>query len=213
MFIRSGNILAIFRQIMAVICVAAALLVSAELQAFALDKVTARECVRGDCQQGDGTLELTTAWGKGRYVGEFQDGEFHGYGRLVLPISFLDREVYVGHWHEGQRSGRGKHWNGRGNLYIGEWQNDKRHGQGSYFFNLARWEENRHTEFWLKENTENYTGEFVNDHYQGHGVYRWLDGQRYEGEFFASQKHGFGTFYYATGTRREQYWEYDELIR
>ena len=22
-------------------------------------------------------------------------------------------------------------------------------------------------EYWLKENTENYTGEFVNDHYQG----------------------------------------------
>jgi len=213
MFIQTAKVLALFRQTSTVICAALALLASAELHAFALDEVTDRQCVRGDCQQGDGTLELATPWGKGRYVGEFVDGEFHGYGRLELPISFLDTEVYVGNWKEGQRSGRGKHWNGRGNLYIGEWENDKRHGQGSYFFNLGNWEENRHTEFWLQENTENYTGQFVNDHYQGHGVYRWPDGQRYEGEFFASDKHGPGTFFYASGTRREQYWEYGRLIR
>ena len=181
--------------------------------AFSLDSVTARECVRGDCQQGEGTLQLKTQWGEGFYRGGFENGQFHGQGRLELPISFLATEIYVGDWREGQRDGRGKHWNGKGNLYIGEWRNDKRHGQGSYFFNLPRWEENRHTEFWLKDNTENYTGEFVNDHYQGQGVYRWTDGQRYEGQFFASEKHGPGVFYYSTGVRREQFWEYGELIR
>jgi len=186
---------------------------STQALAFAMDEVTAQQCLRGDCQNGDGTLELANPWGKGRYVGEFKDGEFHGYGRLELPISFLDREIYVGNWREGDRSGRGTHWNGKGNLYIGQWADDKRNGQGSYFFNLPRWEENRHSEFWLKDNTENYTGQFVNDHYQGQGVYRWPDGQRYEGQFFASDKHGPGTFYYTTGTRREQYWEYGELLR
>ena len=186
---------------------------AAPAAALTLENVTNRECVRGDCQQGEGTLELKTPWGEGFYRGGFENGQFHGHGRLELPISFLAREVYVGDWRDGKRSGRGKHWNGEGNLYIGEWRNDKRHGQGSYFFNLPRWEENRHTEFWLKDNTENYTGEFVNDHYQGQGVYRWPDGQRYEGGFFASEKHGAGVFYYSTGTRREQYWEYGELIR
>ena len=44
-------------------------------------------------------------------------------------------------------------------------------------------------EYWLKENTENYTGEFVNDHYQGQGTYRWVNGHRYEG-LFAGDKHG-----------------------
>ena len=188
-------------------------LVSQPLFGLPLDSVTARECVRGDCENGDGTLELTTEWGKGRYVGEFVEGQFHGHGRLEIPISFLEKEIYVGQWREGERAGRGKHWNGRGNLYIGQWRDDKRNGQGSYFFNLPRWEENRHTEFWLRDNTENYTGEFVNDHYQGQGVYRWEDGQRYEGGFFSSDKHGEGTFYYPTGTKREQYWEYGELIR
>ncbi len=178
-----------------------------------LNSVTRQECVRGDCENGRGTLELSTEWGKGSYVGEFADGKFDGYGRLELPISFLENEVYVGNWNAGIREGRGTHWNGQGNLYIGQWRNDKRHGQGSYFFNLARWEENAHTEFWLQENTENYTGEFVNDHYQGQGTYRWPDGQKYVGEFFASDKHGPGTFYYATGTARQQYWEYGELLR
>ncbi len=213
---RQGHFRAIFRPTavcFAVILAAIAAFCSSAALAFAYDEITARECVRGDCQNGRGTLELNTQWGKGRYEGEFKDGEFHGYGRLELPLSFLDREIYVGHWVAGQRVGRGTHWNGRGNLYIGEWANDKRHGQGSYFFGLPRWEENRHTEFWLKENTENYTGEFVNDHYQGKGEYRWPDGQRYVGEFFASDKHGPGTFYYATGTKREQYWEYGELLR
>jgi len=190
-----------------------AMAVSTSAAALSLDSVTSRECVRGDCQQGEGTLELKTPWGAGFYRGSFEDGEFHGQGRLELPISFLNREIYDGNWRAGERSGRGKHWNGEGNLYIGQWRNDKRHGQGSYFFNLPRWEENRHTEFWLKDNTENYTGEFVNDHYQGQGVYRWADGQRFEGSFFASEKHGPGVFYYTTGVRREQFWQYGELIR
>ena len=73
--------------------------------------------------------------------------------------------------------------------------------------------ENEHTEFWLKENFENYTCGFVEDHYQGQGTYRWPDGQKYVGGFFASDKHGEGTFYYGTGTARQQYWQYGDLIR
>lgn len=178
-----------------------------------LQNVTGEVCVRGDCEEGDGTLELATPWGKGSYVGEFEGGEFHGYGRLEVPISHLEDEVYEGYWVDGARNGRGKHWNGRGNLYIGEWRDDKRHGKGSYFINLPEWRENEHSEFWLRDNTENYSGDFRDGHYHGQGSYRWPDGQRYEGGFFASEKHGPGTFYYPTGTRREQFWEYGEFLR
>ena len=111
------------------------------------------------------------------------------------------------------REGRGTHWNGEGKLYIGELRNDMRHGTGSYFFNIPSWKENEHTEFWLKDNFENYTGDFVEDHFQGKGIYRWPDGQRYEGGFFASDKHGEGTFYYTTGTSRKQFWNYGDLLR
>ena len=187
---------------------------SGSLFGQSLKSVTEETCLRGDCVSGEGTLELTTKFGKGRYTGGFLEGEFEGYGRLEMPISWTEKEVYVGNWERGLRVGRGTHWNGKGNLYIGQWRDNKRNGIGSYFFNLSDWRENQHSEYWLKENTENYTGEFVNDHYQGQGTYRWVNGHRYVGGFFAGDKHGFGTFYYAkTGTARQQLWNYGDFVR
>lgn len=183
------------------------------ISAQSLENVTEEECVYGDCDFGRGTMSLKTSWGLGEYVGNFKNGEFHGYGRLEIPISFTERSVYAGNWANGFREGRGTHWNGDGKLYIGEWRNNMRHGIGSYFFNMPDWQENKHTEFWLKDNYENYTGDFVEDHFQGQGTYRWQDGQKYVGGFFASDKHGAGTFFYVTGTSRKQYWNYGDLIR
>jgi hypothetical protein len=172
-----------------------------------------RECVYGDCENGRGTLEIRTPHGKAVYRGEFRNGVFYGYGRLEEPLSFTEKAIYAGNWINGRREGRGTFWDGKSNLYMGQWREDKRHGQGSYFFGLAEWNENQHTEFWLSRNTENYTGEFFNDLYQGRGVYRWKDGSRFEGGFFANEKHGFGTFYYSTGAAREQLWDYGDFIR
>ncbi|MDA0687080.1 MAG: hypothetical protein O2948_00440, partial [Proteobacteria bacterium] len=62
------------------------------LAAQSLESVSNEECVRGECVTGEGTLELTTPFGKGRYVGGFVDGEFHGYGRLEIPISWTQKE-------------------------------------------------------------------------------------------------------------------------
>ena len=189
-------------------------LISVNSSAQSLEGVTEEVCIRGDCINGEGSMELTTEFGKGRYVGNFLDGEFNGYGRLEMPISWTEKEAYVGNWEMGVREGRGKHWNGRGNLYIGQWRDNKRNGLGSYFFTLPGWVENQHSEFWLKENTENYTGEFVNDHFQGQGTYRWAEGHKFVGGFFAGDKHGQGTFYYAkTGTARQQVWNYGDFIR
>ncbi len=188
-------------------------LVSLAAQAQPLANVTAEQCIRGDCIEGNGRLELTTEWGKGSYYGGFREGEFHGHGRLEVPISFTQKEVYVGNWEMGVRSGRGTHWNGNGKLYIGQWRDDKRNGQGSYFFGLPEWRENQHSEFWLKENMENYTGEFVDDFYHGQGTFRWPGGQKFVGGFFANEKHGAGTYYYSTGVARQQYWEYGNFVR
>ncbi len=188
-------------------------LFSISSDAQALAEVTSEVCVYGDCSEGRGRLELTTPWGKGEYYGNFRDGEFHGNGRLTVPISFTERTVYVGNWDMGVRSGRGTYWNGRGKLYIGQWRDDKRNGHGSYFFGLREWRENEHSEFWLKENIENYTGNFVDDFYHGQGSYRWPGGQKYVGGFFANEKHGPGTYYYVTGTARQQVWEYGDFLR
>lgn len=177
-----------------------------------LDEVSEMKCVYGDCQQGRGTLELTTPYGKGEYIGNFRDGIFDGYGRLRVPISFMENSIYVGNWEMGVRNGRGTYWNGKGNLYIGQWKDDKRNGRGAYFFNLPEWRENEHSEFWLSENTENYSGDFVNDFYHGQGTFRWPGGQKYIGGFFANAKHGYGTYYYATGTKRNQLWHYGDFV-
>lgn len=172
-----------------------------------------RNCVFGDCLNGFGILEVRTDVGSDRYEGDFNDGSFHGSGRFEQMISNTGRSYYDGQWNMGSRNGRGTFWNGISNLYIGQWRDDLRHGQGSYFFGLTDWAPNRHTESWLRENVENYTGEFVDDLYQGNGTYRWPDGQRYVGTFFANEKHGAGTFFYTSGTRREQVWEYGRFLR
>ncbi|MFT6093313.1 MAG: hypothetical protein ACJA2Q_001209 [Pseudohongiellaceae bacterium] len=178
-----------------------------------LQEVTAENCILGDCVDGRGTMELSTQWGKGSYVGNFADSEFHGKGRLELPISFTSKSIYDGNWNMSVREGRGTYWNGTGDLYMGQWKGNKRNGLGSYFFNLGKWEENKNSEYWLKGNTENYSGEFLNDHYHGKGVFRWETGKRYEGNFFAGKKHGYGIFYYETGNTREQLWDYGDFVR
>jgi hypothetical protein len=186
---------------------------SASAYAQPLPVTTDKECVYGDCENGTGTMEIDTPAGKATYRGNFLNGEFHGYGRLEEPLSFVEKAVYAGNWENGIRNGRGTYWDGKKDLYIGQWRDNRRHGRGSYFVNLMEWRENEHTEFWLSQNAENYTGEFVNDLYQGEGVYRWKNGSRFEGGFFANDKHGFGTFYYETGTARKQLWDYGDFIR
>ena len=188
-------------------------LLSLSVCAQPLANVTAETCVRGDCINGSGRLELETQWGKGEYTGNFREGEFHGTGRLEVPISFTAKEIYTGNWDMGIRAGRGTHWNGRGKLYIGQWKDDKRNGRGSYFFGLSEWRENEHSEFWLRENLENYTGDFVDDFYHGQGTFRWPGGQKFVGGFYANEKHGPGTYYYVTGVAREQVWEYGNFLR
>jgi hypothetical protein len=178
---------------------------------FVLQEIS-RTCIYNDCQNGYGTLEITTNVGKNLYRGNFKDGKYHGNGKLEEMLTVTTRAYYDGNWDMGIRSGRGTYWNGEGNLYIGQWRDDKRHGQGSYFFGVKDWTPNKYSEFWLSENVENYTGGFQNDLYHGNGTYRWPDGQRYVGEFFANDKHGPGTFYYSTGSIRPQVWEYGELL-
>lgn len=208
----SINRISLIRPLAAVLYLAFGLFSQASI-AQSMAEVTEETCVFGDCVNGNGRLELATPFGKGLYSGNFLDGEFDGSGRLEIPISFLEESIYVGNWDKGIRSGRGTYWDGKGDLYIGQWRDNERNGRGAYFINLPRWNENEHSEFWLAENTENYSGEFVDDNYQGQGTYRFASGAKYVGGFFANNKHGPGTYYYATGVGREQMWNYGDFVR
>lgn len=176
-------------------------------------------CQRGDCMNGYGVLVEETDRGLTLYRGEFREGQYHGDGRL----EFLDEgEVYDGDFFLGKKQGRGILWNRSANwnrinnvydVYIGNWRNDRRNGQGTQAFNVENWSDsNRHTESWLVDNTENYTGDFVNDVFSGQGTYRWADGTKYTGGWAANKKHGRGYFDFGTGIRSERIFEFDVQV-
>lgn len=172
-------------------------------------------CIRGDCENGQGILVERTEKGRMVYRGGFKDGEFHGSGRLV----YVDEHSgYNGQWNMGKREGRGTQWkrvepvNNAYDVYIGQWKNNRRNGQGSQFYKVENWDENKYGVQWMRENTENYTGEFQNDVYNGHGTYHWPNGVKYVGEWAANMKHGEGYFDYGNGMISRRKYEFGERV-
>ncbi|CCQ89802.1 exported hypothetical protein [Nitrospina gracilis 3/211] len=95
----------------------------------------------GECGNGRGTLLLESG---DHYVGEFQDGAYHGYGTLNQATG----EHYTGEWRHGLRHGQGTQVWPNGDRYTGGWKLDRRHGPG--IFNKAdgtgqsgRWQDGR----------------------------------------------------------------------
>jgi len=166
-------------------------------------------CISGDCTTGKGTLVEETERGLRTYRGDFVNGKFHGFGRL----SYNDEgEHYKGRFRNGVKHGRGTLWDKEGNVYMGQWQNDRRNGMGLQAFRVQDWEEDKYTETWLRENTENYFGEFKNDVFYGEGTYRWEDGTKYVGSWAANKKHGRGYFDHGTGHKAWRTFEFDERV-
>ncbi len=175
-------------------------------------------CHRGDCISGYGILVEETERGLTRYRGEFREGQYHGSGRL----EYLDGgETYKGRWMIGKKQGRGTMWsrsvgwtstNNIYDVYIGNWRNDRRNGMGTQAFMIKDWVEDRNSETWLINNTENYTGEFLNDIFTGQGTYRWADGTKYTGGWAAGKKHGRGYFDFGTGIRSDRIFEFDVQV-
>lgn len=166
-------------------------------------------CIRGDCENGEGILVQMTGRGKAIYQGQFKDGQYHGNGRLSYED---EKSIYKGNWVMGMKQGRGILWDGDNNVYMGQWQNDRRNGQGTQAFGVEDWVEDSHTEFWLVDNTENYTGNFKNDVFYGRGTYRWLDGTKYVGEWLANKKHGAGYYDYGDGNISRHRYEFDKRV-
>ena len=175
-------------------------------------------CHRGDCISGYGILVAETERGLTRYRGEFRQGEYHGSGR----IEYLGGgEIYKGRWMMGEKQGRGILWsrsvnwrstNNTYDVYIGNWLNDRRNGVGTQAFMILDWVEDRNSENWLINNTENYTVGFLNDIFTGEGTYRWADGSTYTGGWAAGKKHGRGYYQFGTGKRSERIFEFDVQV-
>lgn len=62
------------------------------------------------------------------YVGEWKNGEPHGFGKMYFP----DSSVYVGTFKNGRATGEGRYIYSNGSYYEGEIQNNQAEGNGIF---------------------------------------------------------------------------------
>ena len=101
------------------------------------------------------------------YIGEFENGEYNGNGKLVYfdnssykgtfvngmfdgygTISFSKGEIYIGDWFKNYRHGNGVYIWPDGTKYIGEFKNSKQHREAYYIYpngdiNKSTWKNNK----------------------------------------------------------------------
>ena len=74
-------------------------------------------------------LRVGTSWTPGaEYVGEFEDGAFHGHG---VYTELGGRSEYRGEWKAGQRDGYGTMRRNDVGTYAGGWRGGSEHGTGT----------------------------------------------------------------------------------
>ena len=55
-----------------------------------------------------------------KYVGEWQEGKFHGQGTFIH-----EGRKYIGEWKKGKKYGQGTYTYANGDKYVGEWIKSK----------------------------------------------------------------------------------------
>ena len=64
--------------------------------------------------------------GHGYYIGNWKNGERHGYGKYIYD----DGALYVGYWKNDEPHGKGTFFYPGGDKHIGFWKDGDKHGQG-----------------------------------------------------------------------------------
>lgn len=80
-------------------------------------------CIKGDCQNGEGTYLFDSG---ARYEGQFKNGLMHGRGILL----FSNGDKYLGEFQKHIRTGKGRFIAKDGEIYTGEFRNGKKQGSG-----------------------------------------------------------------------------------
>ena len=91
-------------------------------------------CISGDCNDGQGTY----IWDDGgeKYIGEFKNGQFNGYG----TYTWTNGDKYSGEFKDNLRKGQGVIIWASGAKYSGEWVNERMQVQCIYTnSNKATW--------------------------------------------------------------------------
>lgn len=158
-------------------------------------------CLRGDCQNGQGTYAYADG---SRYEGQFLAGQPHGQGKFFYP----NGDYYQGQFANGLPHGKGRRVYADGQIQQGDWQEggylaphlagqgkgcqggDCQDGYGVYRFQQG----------------DRYEGSFQNGKPHGHGLVQYQNGDRYEGEMQGGAFAGYGTFYKNDGSLFEGRW-------
>ncbi|EGZ07759.1 hypothetical protein PHYSODRAFT_365371, partial [Phytophthora sojae] len=151
------------------------------------------------------------------YEGSIRRGKFHGLGTLHIRMAFT-RGEYVGEWKEGQRHGYGIERLDNGELFAGYWAHDRHNGPGELvladgsrydgFFRRGLW--HGHGVRTLA-NGDRISGEFHDGFLDGPGAVDFADGKHYAGAMKRTRRHGHGILVFPNGDRYEGPFEDDEM--
>ncbi|WP_046756204.1 MORN repeat-containing protein [Kordia jejudonensis] len=151
------------------------------------------DCVKGDCKEGWGRVEVNNIITDAT----FKDGAING----VAYITYSNGGYYHGQYKNNRRHGVGYYKWSTGNIYVGGWKDGKQHGLG-YTMN----EKNQITSAGLFENgkliqesSENYksgkkNGNCTGDCVDGFGKFEYNNGDIYWGFFKSGKRFGVGTY-------------------
>ncbi|NXM14280.1 AL2CL protein, partial [Ploceus nigricollis] len=147
---------------------------------------------------GKGTLK----WRDGRnHVGDFQEGQEHGFGICLVPRRSEDRyDCYKCHWYQGKMRGYGICEYGNDLVYKGYFKDNVRQGFGIL-------------ENFSAERPFKYTGQWENDKKNGYGV--WEDkerGERYIGMWLDDHRHGEGIVVTQSGLCYQRTFHADKMV-
>lgn len=139
-------------------------------------------------RDGDGVLHSPDTGSK--FIGQFQEDQFHGTGDLT----WSDGSRYAGQFRRGQKHGHGEYQSADDLLYAGKWADGARHGNGDQCY----------------ANGDRYVGGWFKGLCSGPGTYYFADGSRYEGGWSNGRYDGRGILYGPDGSRERL--EYDSGI-
>ena len=171
---------------------------------------------RTSMPDGFGSMRYTDASIGRTYEGTWQDGRWHGRGKLEHD----NGDVYEGDFENDKRHGTGTYQQkSTGRVYIGEFFRDKRHGKGLLSCNTFQYDgefckgsQHGHGRMTFTKGGF-YEGEFRDNNFCGNGQQSWPDGRFYQGEFAHNQREGQGIEIFGDGSVRHQgLWRNDQPV-
>jgi len=145
----------------------AILLLSLASSAYALPNCPSDQNQRYDNCFGTYIFGQNSDWAGDKYVGEWKDDKYHGYG----IYTYTKGDKYVGEYKDNKRHGQGTYTYADGTKYVGEHKDGKYHGQGTYTWNTA------------PNKGDKYVGEYKDGKQNGYGTYTYAGGRKDSGYY------------------------------